>query len=43
MHSDTHNILVGVHIHSEAILFAFPEHTDRVVHEFVVVLPTAQV
>lgn len=35
---DTHNVLVWVHVHFEPILLDLPEDTNRVVHEFVVVL-----
>ena len=35
---DTHNVLVWIHIHPKSILLDPPKYTDRVVHEFVVIL-----
>jgi hypothetical protein len=36
----THNILMGIHIYSEAIFFAFPQHANGVLHKVVVIDPT---
>ena len=38
----THNVLVRVHVDSEAILFTLPEYTDCIVDELVVILSAAQ-
>jgi len=35
----THNVLMGIHVYFEAILFAFPQYLDSVVHEVIVVDP----
>jgi hypothetical protein len=36
----THDVLVRIHVYFEAILFAFPQYLDSVVHEVIVVDPT---
>ena len=36
----THDVLVRVHEHLKAILLAFPEDSDSVVHEVIVIDPT---
>lgn len=33
----TYHILVGIHIHSEAILFAFMQDAYSVLHEFIII------
>jgi hypothetical protein len=36
----TYNVLMGIHVYPEAILFAFPQYANSVVHKVIVVDPT---
>lgn len=36
----THGVLVRVHVHFEAVIFAFAYYAHDIVHELVVMFPT---
>jgi hypothetical protein len=37
---NTHDVLMRIHIYFKAILFAFPQYADSIVHEIIVIDPT---
>jgi hypothetical protein len=38
----TYNILMRIHVNPEAILFAFPQYANSVVHEVIVIDPAGK-
>jgi len=38
----TYNVLMRIHVYSEAILFAFPQYANSVIHEAIVIDPAGR-